>query len=48
MEKCSDFHPEIVHNENNCPLCKAVEEIAELEKTILGLETDVVNLKNKE
>ena len=38
MEVCSgrryETHAEIVHNEPTCPLCKALDEIAELESAL--------------
>lgn len=48
MEICSEGHKEIVHDEHytECPLCKAQEEIGELENRVEELEEEGRNDKS--
>ena len=51
MELCSGGRPrhdEIVHNERKCPLCEALEEIADLKGKIEDLEVDIEALQKGE
>jgi len=48
MEKCLSGHAEIVHDEWNCPMCEAGDEIAKLENHIEGLKDEIQELKERE
>lgn len=47
MKVCSYQHEEIVHDENVCPLCLALEKIDELKDEISDLEDKVEVLSNQ-
>lgn len=47
MEMCSDGHDEIVHDERNCPLCEALEELNDHHQTIEMRDNRIEELESK-
>lgn len=43
MELCEETHGPIVHDEKNCPLCDALEEVGSLESEVETLREDIDN-----
>jgi len=48
MNLCSDNHEEICHENRNCPLCEAYDQISKLQKEIENLRDEIKEMNDRD